>query len=77
MLLGLFFTPEDGSPDVPPKHPSYNGLHGVISQKTELFTSTAVTTPNPTLRQDVTPFWYLAVTTPRPGSLGRTKVLPA
>jgi hypothetical protein len=46
-LLGLFFDPEDG--DVPPKHQlTYNALHGVISQKTEVFIITAVRTSNPT-----------------------------
>jgi hypothetical protein len=36
-LLGSFLNPEDGG-DVPPKcRLTFNGLHGIISQKTELF----------------------------------------
>jgi hypothetical protein len=36
-LLGLFFDAEDGG-DVPPKRRlTINGLHGVMSQKIELF----------------------------------------
>jgi hypothetical protein len=35
-LLGLFLDPEDGG-DIPPKRRlAFNGLHGVISQKTKL-----------------------------------------
>jgi hypothetical protein len=45
-LLGLFFNPKDG--DVPPKRRlTFNGLHGVISQKIVLFITT-VRTSNPT-----------------------------
>jgi hypothetical protein len=36
-LLGLFLDYENGG-DVPPKRPlKFNGVHGVISQKIELF----------------------------------------
>jgi hypothetical protein len=36
-FLGLFFDPEDGW-YVPPKRQfAFNGLHGIISQKIELF----------------------------------------
>jgi hypothetical protein len=46
-LLGLF-DPEDGG-DVSPKHwLTFNGPHGVISQKIVLLISTAVRTSNPT-----------------------------
>jgi hypothetical protein len=46
-LLDLF-DPEDGG-DVPSKHQlTFNGLHGVISQKIVLFITTAVRTSNPT-----------------------------
>jgi hypothetical protein len=44
-LLGLFLD----AGDVPPKRRlTFNGLHGVISQKIELFITTAVRTSNPT-----------------------------
>jgi hypothetical protein len=47
-LLGLVFDPEDGG-DVPPKRRLiFNGLHGIISQKTVLFITTDVRTSNPT-----------------------------
>jgi hypothetical protein len=47
-LLGLFFDPEDGG-DVPPKRRlTFNRLHGIISQKTVFFITTAVRTSNPT-----------------------------
>jgi hypothetical protein len=37
-LLGLFFDPEDGGQHVSRKYPlTFSGLHGVISQKTWLF----------------------------------------
>jgi hypothetical protein len=37
LLLSLFFGPEDGG-DIPPKHRlTFDGPHGVISQKIELF----------------------------------------
>jgi hypothetical protein len=37
-LPGLFFDPEDAGDYVPPKHQlTFNRLHGVISQKIELF----------------------------------------
>jgi hypothetical protein len=40
--LGLLFDPEDGG-DVPPKlRLTFNGLHGVVSQKIVLFTCTGV-----------------------------------
>jgi hypothetical protein len=43
-LLALFFHPEDGG-DFPPKRRLiFNRLHGVISQKIELFITTAVRT---------------------------------
>jgi hypothetical protein len=49
-LLGLFFDPEDGS-DVPPKRRlAFNGLHGIISQNTVLFITTAVRASNPAIR---------------------------
>jgi hypothetical protein len=49
--LGLLFDPEDGG-DVPPKRRlTFNGLQGVISQKTVFFITTGVRTSNPTLRQ--------------------------
>jgi hypothetical protein len=41
------FGSEDGG-DVPPKRRlTFNGLHGVISQKIVLFITTAVRTSNP------------------------------
>jgi hypothetical protein len=43
-LLGLFLHPEDGSDMFPERRLSFNGLHGVIVQKIELFTSTTVRT---------------------------------
>jgi hypothetical protein len=36
-LLGLFFDPEDGGDVSPKRKLTFNGLHGVISQKIELF----------------------------------------
>jgi hypothetical protein len=48
-LLALFFDPEDGGDMFPRKHwLTFNGLHGVISQKTVLFITTAVRTSIPT-----------------------------
>jgi hypothetical protein len=48
-FLGLFFGPEDGGEYIPPKHLlTFNGLHGVISQKIELFITIAVRTSNGT-----------------------------
>jgi hypothetical protein len=46
-LLGLFFDPEDDG-DPPKCWLTFNRLHSVISQKTELFITTAVGTSNPT-----------------------------
>jgi hypothetical protein len=47
-LLGIFFDPEDGG-DVPPKRRlTFNGLHGVISQKIVLFIATAAKASKPT-----------------------------
>jgi hypothetical protein len=46
-LLGLFFDPEDGGSIFIPKRPlTFNGLHGVISQKIYLFIITAGRTSN-------------------------------
>jgi hypothetical protein len=39
LLLGLLFNPEDGT---------FNRLHSIISQKTELCITTTVRTSNPT-----------------------------
>jgi hypothetical protein len=47
-LLGLFFDPEDGGDMFPKRRLTFNGLHGVISQKIVLFITTAVRTSNPT-----------------------------
>jgi hypothetical protein len=48
ILLSLFFGPEYGG-DVPPKRGlTLDGLYGVVSQKTELFITTAVRHSNPT-----------------------------
>jgi hypothetical protein len=47
-LLGLFFNPEDGGDIFFPKQRlAFNGLHSVISQKTELFIITAVRASHP------------------------------
>jgi hypothetical protein len=46
-LLGLYFDPEYGG-DGPPKHRlTYNGLHGVIAQKTQLLITSGVRTSEP------------------------------
>jgi hypothetical protein len=48
-LLSLFSLPWRWRRYVPPKRQlTFNGLHGVISQKTVLFITTAVRTSNPT-----------------------------
>jgi hypothetical protein len=53
-LLGLIFNPEDGGRYIPPKRElAFNGVHGVISQKMELFKSTAVRTSNSETTFDV------------------------
>jgi hypothetical protein len=50
-LLGLFVDPEDGVDMFPPKRRlTLNRLHGVISQKTVLFITTAVRTSDPTVQ---------------------------
>jgi hypothetical protein len=36
-LLGLFFYPEDGGHVTPKRQLTFNGLHGITSQKSELF----------------------------------------
>jgi hypothetical protein len=47
-LLGLFVDPEDVGDKSPPRYQlTFNGLHGVISQKTVRFIATAVTASNP------------------------------
>jgi hypothetical protein len=46
-LLGLFFDPRDGDDVLPKRRLTLTELHGVISQKTELFITTAVRTSNP------------------------------
>jgi hypothetical protein len=46
-LLGLFFDPEDGGDMFLQNVLTFNGLHGVIFQKIELFINTAVRTSNP------------------------------
>jgi hypothetical protein len=49
VLLGLFFNPEDGGDMIPQNvYLTFNGLHGIVSQKTGLFITTAVRTSNPT-----------------------------
>jgi hypothetical protein len=45
-LLGLFSDPDDGGDVSPKRRLIFNGLHGVISQKIELFLSTAVRIAN-------------------------------
>jgi hypothetical protein len=46
-LLALFFDPEDGGYMFPPKRQlTFNGLHGIISQKIELFVTNVVRTSN-------------------------------
>jgi hypothetical protein len=48
-LLGLILDPEDGG-DVPPKRRlTFNGMHGVLSQKI----TTAVRASNPTILKRV------------------------
>jgi hypothetical protein len=48
-LLGLFFDPEDGGDMFPQNvYLTFNGLHGIVSQKRELFITTAVRTSDPT-----------------------------
>jgi hypothetical protein len=46
-LLGLF-DPEEGDDKFARKSVDFNGLHGIISKKTELFIPTAVRTSGPT-----------------------------
>jgi hypothetical protein len=48
-LLGLLFDPGKWKRDVPPKpRLAYTGLHGVISQKAQIFLAAAVRTSNST-----------------------------
>jgi hypothetical protein len=47
-LIGLFFDPEYGG-EMFLRRLTFNGLYGVMSQKTELFIITAVRISNPTL----------------------------
>jgi hypothetical protein len=50
-LLSLFFDPEDGGDVLPKRRSTFNGRHGVLSQKMVLFITTAVRTSNPTKLQ--------------------------
>jgi hypothetical protein len=44
----LLFNPDDGG-DILPKRPlTFDGLYGVVSNKMELFVTTAVATSDPT-----------------------------
>jgi hypothetical protein len=79
-LLGLFFVSWRWRRYVPPKrHLTFNGLHGVMSEETEIFITTAVRTSNPTLinSMDMSPSWEAvtcAVTQELPSSLWSPKV---
>jgi hypothetical protein len=46
-FIGVFFDPEDGGNVFFEKWLTYSGLHGIISQKVELFITTGVRTSNP------------------------------
>jgi hypothetical protein len=48
-VLGLFFNPEAGGDMFLWNWLTFNRLHGVISQKIELFITTSVRTSNPTM----------------------------
>jgi hypothetical protein len=53
-LLGLFFNPHNGS-KCPPKHRLiFNELHGVLSQKIQLFIATTLRTSNPIKDKNLT-----------------------
>jgi hypothetical protein len=50
-LVSVLFNPEQRKRHFPSKHHlTFNGLYGVISQKIELFITTAVRTSNPAQR---------------------------
>jgi hypothetical protein len=49
-LLALFFGPKNGGYVAPKRRLALTGLHGVISQKIELFIATAAKTSNPTIQ---------------------------
>jgi hypothetical protein len=46
-LLGLFFCPENGEHVPPKRRLTFKTLYGGISQRIELFITTAVRTSNP------------------------------
>jgi hypothetical protein len=47
-LLGVLFDPEYGGDVLPKRQLTFNGLHGITSQKMVLFITTSVRTSNPT-----------------------------
>jgi hypothetical protein len=49
-LVGLFFGPEDVG-NIFFLMVGFSGLHGIMSQKIELFLTTAVRTSNPTISE--------------------------
>jgi hypothetical protein len=49
-LLGLFFDSEDGGDVRPKRQLTFNGKHRVISQRIDLFVTTAVRTLDPIIR---------------------------
>jgi hypothetical protein len=48
VTCSAYSDPEDASDVSPKRQSNFNGLHGVISQKTEVFITRAVRTLNPT-----------------------------
>jgi hypothetical protein len=46
---------------------TFNGLYGVISQKTELFITTDVSTSNPTFHYELVNFLYSSLSSPLHG----------
>jgi hypothetical protein len=46
-LLSLFFDSEDGGDMFPKRQLIFNGLHGVMSQKTEIFLTAALRAASP------------------------------
>jgi hypothetical protein len=56
-LIGLLLGPQEEVACYSKRRLTFNGLHGVVSEETELFTTIAVRTSNPCIHNAMT--WQL------------------